>query len=132
MVLVLSSDDKTKVQTGFCLRKDHRLLTPRAFAEVLDKRLSGRSRYFRYSIAPNNLGIPRLGITVSRKVSKLAAQRNRIKRQLKEYFRHNRQKTCGYDLVVMSIAGTADKSNKEIQNDLRQLWSQLEKRLSLS
>jgi ribonuclease P protein component len=69
---------------------------------------------------------------VSRKVSSLAVQRNRIKRQVKEYFRHNGKNLRGYDLVVMSIGGTADRSNKEIQNDLRQLWSQLEKRLSLS
>lgn len=129
-MLVLIRDYRESQRKDFCLPRHHRLRTPRDFARVLEGRITGCSQYFRYSLVPNNLARPRLGVAVSRKVSGLSVHRNRIKRQLKEFFRHNQEETRGYDLVVMSIPGTGYLSNKEIRNDLKKLWEKLERHLS--
>jgi ribonuclease P protein component len=119
-------------ELGFGLPRACRLLTPLDYAEVRRRSIKGRSRYFRYNLAPNELNLPRIGVTVSRKVSRLAVQRNRIKRQVKERFRFKKNIVWGYDVVFIGAPGAAACSNKEIQNDLRQLWRHLEKQLRLS
>lgn len=48
--------------------------------------------------APNNLDHPRLGIAVSKKLGN-AVSRNKAKRILREYFRHNVAVFGDYDLV---------------------------------
>lgn len=49
---------------------------------------------------PNDLGHPRLGLTVSRKVGN-AVRRNAIKRRLREAYRHTRHDLPATDLVVV-------------------------------
>jgi ribonuclease P protein component len=129
-VLVLAGGDREGTSNRFCLSRDRRLQSSTEFSRVLNQRINGRSKYFRYSLAPNTLAIPRMGLTVSRKVSGRAVERNRIRRQLKEYFRHHQELTRGYDLVVLCIPGNGKLSNKVIRDDLEKLWEKLEKHLS--
>lgn len=49
---------------------------------------------------PNNLGYPRLGIVVSKKTARRAVARNYMRRVLREWFRLNREKLGGLDVVV--------------------------------
>lgn len=77
-----------------------RLSGARQFLAVL------RSKVFRHAgplvvyITPNRLDYNRLGLTVSRRVGK-AAQRNRIKRLVREAFRlHQHDLPKPYDVVV--------------------------------
>jgi len=52
--------------------------------------------------APNDLGITRLGITVSKKIGN-AVKRNRIKRVIRELFRLNKNRfPVGYDIVIVA------------------------------
>ena len=68
----------------------------------------------------DNLGI-RYGLTVSKKVSKLAVIRNRIKRRLKAvandvlpaYINHN------LDIVLIGRQTSEDRDYEDLQNDLR-------------
>jgi ribonuclease P protein component len=52
--------------------------------------------------------MPRLGLAVSRKVSADAVVRNRIKRALREEFRHVRAALPGGDYVLVARHGAAD------------------------
>jgi ribonuclease P protein component len=78
----------------------YKLLKTDEFSSVF----SFRRRIFGESLAmyfmPNSLGYPRLGIVVSKKTARRAVARNYMRRVLREWFRLNREKMCGLDVVV--------------------------------
>ncbi len=63
-------------------------------------------------VVDNNLGYPRLGIVVPKRRVRFAHQRNRIKRVIRNAFRHHRALFGAKDAVVMvrgdAIKGTAE------------------------
>ena len=73
----------------------------------------------------NDLGFPRLGVTVSRKIGK-AVVRNRVKRRIREIFRTRLQASrSGIDLVVNAkrpiVAAPYLLIRKELQDSLTRL-----------
>jgi len=77
---------------------------------------------FTIRAAPSESGRPRLGLAVSRKCARLAVQRHRIKRIVRESFRHQRSMLPPMDYVVMCAPGAAHLSNSELSRTLRGLW----------
>ena len=67
-----------------------------------------------------------MGIAVSKKVSKLAVERNRIKRQIRESFRNylvsETVETHGMDFVLVAKASAKGVENHEIRLDLDKNW----------
>ena len=57
----------------------------------------------------------RLGLAVSRKVDPHAVGRNRIKRVLRDSFRHHRAELPGGDYVVVARVGAAKLTNDELR-----------------
>ena len=102
--------------------KTQRLLSPAAFQQVLRQHHRTHSRSFTVSTAPNQQGHARLGIAVSRKVSKKAVVRNRIKRQIRETFRCHRVTTIGLDIVLIAKPAA---SNAGLRKELTTLWQNL-------
>ena len=85
----------------YSFRPAHRLRLPREFAAVYDAKVRESRGPLTVYALPNELGHPRLGMSVSRKVGN-AVRRNRIRRLIRESFRllrHDLPK--GYDLVVV-------------------------------
>ena len=64
---------------------------------------------------PPATGTARLGLAVSRKVDKKAVGRNRIKRCLREAFRHARDGLRAGDYVVVARPGASARSALEIR-----------------
>ena len=67
---------------------------------------------------PARSGQSRLGITVSRRVGDAVA-RNRIKRLVREFFRHNQMRIRpAQDVVVIARPGAADATYPDVQREL--------------
>ena len=73
----------------------------------------------------NDLGNPRLGLVISRKVARTAVARNRIKRLVRESFRHEQQRLGSLDVVVIGRPGIARQTNRVIAGSLEKLWKKL-------
>ncbi len=81
--------------------RTHRLSGKLAFAAVYDARTKQARGPLAVFSRPNDLGHPRLGLSVSRRVGN-APRRVRIKRLLREAFRgHQHDLPVGYDLVIV-------------------------------
>jgi ribonuclease P protein component len=84
------------------LPREARLRRPADFAALRTSsgRLCGRCFHLRY--ASNALGHARLGLAISKRVSKRAVERNRIKRLVRESFRRARLQLPAVDVMVMA------------------------------
>lgn len=67
----------------------------------------------------------RLGLAVSRKVSKRAVARNRIKRIVRESFRHERAELPVLDVLVTARASAAATAAPLLRADLAGAWRKL-------
>jgi len=81
--------------------RSHKLKTRLVFSAVFEPKVrESRGPLTMYG-RPNDLGHPRLGIAIGRPVGN-AVRRNRIKRLLREAFRHHQSDLpTGYDLVIV-------------------------------
>lgn len=67
--------------------------------------------------------LPRLGLAVSRKVDPHAVGRNRIKRTLRDCFRHHRAQLAAGDYVVVARVGAARCTGDELRKAFLALLS---------
>ncbi len=102
-----------------------RLTGRNAFAGVFAQPIKSGDRYFTVLARANDLGYPRLGLAISRKVAKSAVARNRIKRVARESFRRSQPWLGGLDYVVMGRAGAADQDNAILSAALQRHWRRL-------
>jgi ribonuclease P protein component len=86
-------------------------------------RLGGRCFSVRWR--PNGLDHARLGLAISKRVSKRAVERNRIKRLVRESFRRTRLGLPPIDLVVMAREAAAGVPGTELLAELDALWRRL-------
>lgn len=81
--------------------KTRRLRTREEFSAVYDAKVRESRGPLMIYARPNGLGHPRLGLSTSRKVG-TAVRRNRIRRLLREAFRHlQHDLPAGYDLLIV-------------------------------
>jgi ribonuclease P protein component len=84
------------------------------------------ARNFRADVAIRETGgDARLGLTVSRRVSKSAVRRNRIKRICRDSFRLHRAQLPSLDIVLSAGPQANARDNAELRADLVQLWQRL-------
>ncbi len=102
-----------------------RLTGQQAFARVFARPVKSSDRCFTVLAHPNALAYPRLGLAVSRKVSKSAVMRNRIKRVIRESFRHHQDSLRGLDCVVLARAAAAQQDNAVLAAALQRHWRRL-------
>lgn len=108
--------------------KSHRLLRPADYGKVFDDvQLKVPHRNFLVLATSNQLGHARIGLIFSRKNLKLAVQRNRIKRQVRESFRLQTD-LPGLDIVVLGRQGLASLEKPEVRAAVDDLWRRLRKK----
>lgn len=109
--------------------KSHRLLRPADYSQVFDRvTYKVPHRNFLILAAPNSLGHARVGLIFSKRNVKLAVQRNRIKRQVRETFRHETALPA-LDIVVLGRQGLPQLDNTEVHTVLTELWRRLRKKV---
>jgi len=101
------------------------LLSAADFAGVFKKPVKSTDKCFLVLGRANQQDEPRLGLAIAKKHVKLAVDRNRVKRVIRDSFRHHRKLLKGLDLVVLAKAGTADLSNKQLFSSLEIHWKRL-------
>ncbi|PAV26882.1 ribonuclease P protein component [Tamilnaduibacter salinus] len=110
--------------------KQARLLTPRDYSGVFDQ-VTARvaHRHLLILATPNQRSHARVGLIFSKKNLRRAVDRNRVKRLVRESFRH--QTTLpAMDIVVLGRKGLAGIDNARLHRILDELWQRLEKKAS--
>lgn len=102
-----------------------RLTRPSEFRRVFAHPRRSSDRYLTVLAAPNDLDHPRLGLAISRKVSLRAVQRNRIKRLIRECFRHLQAELGNLDFVVIGRHGLAQLPPAQLNQILERHWKRL-------
>lgn len=115
---------------NYSFSRELRLLTPDDFQPVFKNAIPAVSPHLTLLARKNNLDHPRIGMAIPKKHIKRAVGRNRIRRIVREQFRHQQQQLPAIDIVVIAKAGIADLSNHEINKILDKLWRKLVQRCS--
>ena len=111
--------------------KDARLRKPAEFRTVYGEGRRFEGRLATVFLLPNGLEQHRLGITASRKMSRLAVKRNRAKRLLREAFRLTACELDGlgrrYDWVFNARRSLLEVKAEAVVADLRRIITQVER-----
>lgn len=109
----------------FSFKKEDRILKRSEFQELTRSGRKIENECLIAFIQPGRYDRPRLGITVTRKVGK-AAQRNRVKRLIREYFRLNRQHfNQNWDINIIAKKKAVDLSSAKVSSFLQNLFEKI-------
>jgi ribonuclease P protein component len=109
------------------LPKENRLKKEKEFETVFKsgKTIRGKSVFFKYFA--NGTDKTRIGFIVSKKISKLAVERNKVKRRMREIVRLKKDNLKeGLSIVIVSLPVIKGMAYKEIKEDLGNLLSKEE------
>ena len=107
----------------------NRLLNAQQFSRVFEKPYKRHHAYLIILVRENksSQNIARLGLAVAKKNIKLAVQRNRFKRIVRESFRQHKVQLAGLDIVVLAKQAAKTASSQQIRTVLEQQWQHLAK-----
>jgi len=106
-----------------------RLRSRKLFLDIYDRGQRVSGKHLVVFALPAATGQSRLGITATKKLGH-AAERNRIKRIIREVFRHRRDEAGGpLDLVVNVKPTARDQSHAQIAADLVARFAELARRV---
>jgi ribonuclease P protein component len=95
-----------------------------SYGRVFSNARRSKDHFFTVLCRENGGRPARLGLAIARKHCKRAVQRNRIKRIVRESFRHQKAQLEGYDFVVLNQAATHRADNRQLFDSLAQHWLQ--------
>ena len=108
--------------------KQNRLLNAADYKAVFSNaQFKVSCRYFLILAIKNNWMHSRLGLVIAKKNVAKAVQRNRVKRIVREFFRHHGAQDPGLDLVVLTRKDVDTLQNSQISARLATLWADLNK-----
>ena len=111
------------------LRKVSRLLNSSDYSHVFDNADIKVSHPQVLILArKNTLDHPRLGLIAAKKNLRLAVERNRFKRMVRESFRLKQHHIPSIDAIVLARRGLNELTNAELLNILNGLWKRVAKK----
>ena len=117
---------------SYRFRPTDRLRDADSYGRVFKKARRSRDKWFTVLYRPRGRGAARLGLAISRKNCRLATNRNRIKRIVRESFRHNRESFRGFDIVVLNQPAAKGASNSDLFLSLEGHWQKIAQALNRS
>lgn len=109
-----------------------RLLSSKDFSRVYSLRRRVVNDLFSINLAPNDLGHPRLGLSIGGKAVGKSVDRNRVKRQVRESFRKAALDLPAMDFVVGARNGARTAHNAALREGLEGLWTKIRKQCVVS
>jgi ribonuclease P protein component len=104
---------------------DVRLRRPDEYKRTLT---SGKRVHYELLMAvvnPTQTASPRLGLAIAKRQTRLAHERNRVKRVARECFRRHQAEWPSFDCVVMAKAGIENVPNPELHIMMKQLFDKV-------
>ena len=121
--------NESEARTSCAFDKSKRLLNAHDYKAVFDQaQWKISSKEFLCLAIPNSFDSPRLGLVIAKKNLKLAVQRNRIKRVIRDNFRLHLNDIPNADLVILARRGLSELSNEELNRLLNKQWQRLNKK----
>ena len=106
-----------------------RLLKSSEFKRVFDKaEVKVSDKNILILARKNELDIARLGLIIAKKNVRTAVSRNRIKRVIRETFRHSQHSLQGLDYVVLARKGLGELDNRQLHSLLDKQWLRAQKK----
>ena len=126
MSVAVSGGKKLKPPGRAAFTSKHKLRKALEFKRVFKSSFVSSDSCFRVLARINQVENSRLGMAVSRHVDRRSPGRNRIKRVIRESFRHrfSEEKVC-LDIVVLPRQLTATICNRRLFLSLQGHWSRL-------
>lgn len=103
----------------YTFSKEERIRRRADFLRISKEGVKYQTDHFKVSICPNGLNLKRLGIAVGKSVGP-AVKRNRVKRQIREFFRLNKGVLPdSSDLVIAAKEGAAGLNYWQVSEELK-------------
>lgn len=102
-----------------------RLQQPHEFDAVFERGKRYSESTLTALVGENADGRTRLGLAVSKKTARDAHVRNRIKRHIRESFRHARARLPAGDIVVVARPGSGTATAAQLRGTLQRLWQRI-------
>jgi len=118
------------VNTRF--KRQARLCRPGDFRDVFAKPKKSVDSFFTVLARDNGRSSARLGLAISKKCARRAVDRNRLKRIVRESYRHHRDHLKGIDFVVLCRRGSLTSPNSRLFSSLSAHWKRIRDQLCAS
>jgi ribonuclease P protein component len=103
-----------------------RLHRPAEFKLIYAKGRRFNNPYFTAAVYANSLAHPRLGLSIAARTIGNAVARNRIKRAVRESFRHHQHRLPALDIVIGARPAAREASTWPLVRDsLGELWTRI-------
>jgi ribonuclease P protein component len=112
--------------------RQQRLLKAKEYQFVFEQPYKLTDPYFTVLARVNQQQFARLGLAIAKKRVSLAVKRNRIKRLIRESFRHHQSSLAGIDVVVLAKNEIDKINNRTLLDSLARHWLKLSRRCKKS
>ncbi|PNK60765.1 ribonuclease P protein component [Psychrobacter sp. FDAARGOS_221] len=112
--------------TDYCYPKTKRLLKPAEFKQVFNQPLlKVHQIHFMAFAYPSDRTQARLGMAITKKKISTAVARNRVKRIIREQFRHSHAQLPALDLVFIVKKSPKALTNAQLQQEIQDLLGKI-------
>lgn len=116
----------------FSFSSEYRLVSKQDFQSVFAKSRKITRNPWVVLYRPNLLAHPRIGIMLAKHHVKRAVDRNRLRRVIRESFRHHKDVLKGLDIIILLRSEWSPLAKDTLRDDIDNLWQSLLANLSKS